>query len=83
MGAQFWTRNRRRLWRAEWRPGNSSCSNTTPPPPSPEITPEDIFLFPKLENYLAGKTLAQEIFDKEWEGVVPTVAEEAFTAAFR
>jgi hypothetical protein len=40
-------------------------------------------LFPKLENYLAGKTLAQEIFDKEWEGVVPTVAEEAFTAAFR
>jgi transposase len=38
-----------------------------PPPYSPDLAPAD-FLFPKLKKELAGHTMNQEEFKKEWEG---------------
>jgi histone-lysine N-methyltransferase SETMAR len=39
------------------------------PPFSPDLIPADYFLFPKLKKELAGFTITQEEFKKEWEGV--------------
>ncbi len=40
------------------------------PPFSPDLIPADYYLFPKLKNELAGSTMTQEEFKKEWEGVL-------------
>jgi transposase len=40
------------------------------PPYSPDLAPADYFLFPKLKKELAGFTITQEEFKKEWEGVL-------------
>jgi hypothetical protein len=48
------------------------------PPYSPDLTPADYFLFPKL----AGFTMTQEEFKKEWEGVLRRVSREEFAKAF-
>jgi hypothetical protein len=38
------------------------------PPYSPDLTPADFFLFPKVMRKLAGLTLTKETFKKDWEG---------------
>jgi hypothetical protein len=52
------------------------------PPYSPDLTPADYFLFPKLKKELAGFTMTQEEFKKEWEGVLRRVSREEFAKAF-
>jgi hypothetical protein len=39
------------------------------PPYSPDLALADYFLFPRVKRELAGLTLTQETFKKEWEGV--------------
>ena len=43
---------------------------------SPDLTPADSFLFPKLKKELAGFTMTQEDLKKEWEGVLKRVSRE-------
>jgi len=52
------------------------------PPYSPDLTPADYFLFPKLKKELAGFSMTQEEFKKEWEGVLRRVSREGFGKAF-
>ena len=52
------------------------------PPFSPNLIPADYFLFPKLKKELAGFTMTQEEFKKEWEGVLRRVSREEFAKAF-
>jgi histone-lysine N-methyltransferase SETMAR len=52
------------------------------PPYSPDLAPADFFLFPKLKKELAGHTMSQEEFKKEWEGVLRGVSKEDFAKAF-
>ncbi len=52
------------------------------PPYSPDLTPADYFLFPKLKKELAGITMTQEEFKKEWEGVLRGVSRKEFAKAF-
>jgi hypothetical protein len=52
------------------------------PPFSPDLIPADYFLFPKLKKELAGFTMTQEEFKKEWEGVLRRVSREEFAKAF-
>jgi hypothetical protein len=52
------------------------------PPYSPDLTPADYFLFPKLKKEMAGFTMTQEEFQKEWEGVLRKVSREEFAKAF-
>jgi hypothetical protein len=52
------------------------------PPYSPDLTLVDYFLFPKLNNELAGITMTQEKFKKEWEGVLRGISREEFAKAF-
>jgi hypothetical protein len=40
------------------------------PPYSPDLAPADYFLFPQLKKDLAGITMTQEEFKKDWEGVL-------------
>jgi hypothetical protein len=40
------------------------------------------FLFPKLKKELAGLTMTQEEFKKEWEGVLRGVSKDDFAKAF-
>ena len=51
-------------------------------PYSPDLTPADYFLFPKLKKELAGFSMTQEEFKKEWEGVLRRVSREGFGKAF-
>ncbi len=53
-----------------------------PPPYSFDLAPADYFLFPKLKKELAGITMIQEEFKKEWEGVLRVISREEFTKAF-
>jgi histone-lysine N-methyltransferase SETMAR len=53
------------------------------PPSSQNLAPADFFLFPKVKRELAGLTLTQEIFKKEWEGDVGTLLAADFATAFR
>jgi histone-lysine N-methyltransferase SETMAR len=53
------------------------------PPYSPDLTPADFFLFPWVKTKLAGLSMNQETFQKNWEGVVRTIPKEDFVAAFR
>jgi hypothetical protein len=52
------------------------------PPYSPDLTPADYFLFPKLKKELAGITMTQEKFKKEWEGVLRRFSREELAKAF-
>ena len=52
------------------------------PPYSPDLAPADFFLFPKIKNQLAGRTLTQETFQKSWEGMVRTIGKDDFATAF-
>jgi histone-lysine N-methyltransferase SETMAR len=52
------------------------------PPYSPDLAPADYFLFPKLKKELAGNTMTQEEFKKEWEGVLRGVSKDEFAKAF-
>jgi hypothetical protein len=52
------------------------------PPYSPDLAPADYFLFPKLKKELAGNTMTQEEFKKEWEGVLRRVSKDEFAKAF-
>ncbi len=51
------------------------------PPYSPDLTPAVYFLFPKLKKELAGFTISQEEFKKEWEGVLRRVSRKEFAKA--
>ena len=42
----------------------------------------DFFLFPKVKNKLAAKTLTQKIFRSSWEGIVKKLCKDDFAAAF-
>jgi histone-lysine N-methyltransferase SETMAR len=53
------------------------------PPYSPDLTPADFFLFPKVKRELAGLSLTKETFKKEWEGATKTLKVADFTTAFR
>lgn len=53
------------------------------PPYSPDLAPADFFLFPKIKEELAGRTLTRATFLTEWSGVVSTIAKDDFAAAFR
>ena len=52
------------------------------PPYSFDLAPADYFLFPKLKKELAGNTMTQEKFKKEWEGVLRGISREEFAKAF-
>jgi hypothetical protein len=52
------------------------------PPYSPDLAPADFFLFSKLKKELAGHTMTQEEFKKEWEGVLMGVSKDNFAKAF-
>jgi hypothetical protein len=52
------------------------------PPYSFDLAPADFFLFPKLKKKLAGITMTQERFKKEWEGVLRGNSREEFAKAF-
>ena len=49
---------------------------------TPDLTPADLFLFPKLVVQLAGLSFAQESLKRTWVGVSRTVTTETFAAAF-
>ncbi len=51
-------------------------------PYSSDLAPADYFLFPKLKKELAGITMTQEKFKKEWEGVLLGISREEFAKAF-
>jgi histone-lysine N-methyltransferase SETMAR len=53
------------------------------PPYSPDLTPADFFLFPKVMRELAGLTLTKKTFKKEWEGTARTLKAADFATAFR
>jgi len=52
------------------------------PPYLPDLAPADYFLFPKLKKELAGITMTQEKFKKEWEGVLRGISREEFAMTF-
>jgi hypothetical protein len=45
--------------------------------------PADFFLFRKVKEELASLHLTQESLKSTWEGVMRTIAEDEFPAAFR
>jgi histone-lysine N-methyltransferase SETMAR len=55
------------------------------PPYSPDLVPADYFLFPRVKRELAGLTLTQDTFKKEWEGAVRSITAKSadFVEAFR
>ena len=53
------------------------------PPYSPDLAPADFFLFPRVKRELAGLTLTQQTFKKEWEGAVRSLTAADFAEAFR
>jgi hypothetical protein len=59
-----------------------SIKRLSHPPYSPDLTPVNYFLFPKLKKELAGFTMTQEEFKKDWEGVLRRVSREEFAKAF-
>ena len=52
------------------------------PPYSPDLAPADFFLFPKVKNDLAGKTLTQDTFRSSWEGAIKKLSKDDFATAF-
>ena len=51
-------------------------------PYSPDLTPANFFLFPKLIRELAGITMTQEHFKNKWEGVLRALSKDDFVRAF-
>jgi histone-lysine N-methyltransferase SETMAR len=52
------------------------------PPYSLDLAPADYFLFPRIKRQLAGLTLTQDSFKKEWEGAVRSITAAEFAEAF-
>jgi len=50
---------------------------------SPDLAPADFFLFPEIKKQLAGKSLTQQSFKKEWEGAARNLNAYDFSYAFR
>jgi len=50
---------------------------------SPDLTPADFFLFPKVKEALAGITIAADGVKNAWDGVTRTITKEAYAAAFQ
>ena len=70
----------RRWSRSSWRKKRIKLLSHLPY--SFDLAPADYFLFPKLKKELAGITMTQEKFKKEWEGVLRRISREEFTKAF-
>ena len=70
----------RRWSRSSWRKKRIRLLSN--PPYSFDLAPADYFLFPKLKKELAGITMTQEKFKKEWEGVLRGISREEFAKAF-
>jgi hypothetical protein len=70
----------RRWSRSSWRKKRNKLLSH--PPYSFDLAPADYFLFPKLKKELAGITMTQEKFKKEWEGVLRGISREEFAKAF-
>jgi histone-lysine N-methyltransferase SETMAR len=51
-------------------------------PFSPNLAPTDFFLFLKVKRELAGLTLNQKTFKKEWKEAVRTLLAADFATAF-
>jgi hypothetical protein len=64
----------RRWSRSSWR--KKRIKLLSRPPYSSDLSPADYFLFPKLKKELAGLTMTQEKFKKEWEGVLRGISRE-------
>ena len=52
------------------------------PPYSPDFTPADFFLFPKVKSALAGDTLTAGELKSAWEGVTGTLTPADYASAF-
>ena len=70
----------RRWSRSSWR--KKRIKLLSHPLYSSDLAPADYFLFPKLKKELAGITMTQEKFKKEWEGVLWGISREEFAKAF-
>jgi hypothetical protein len=70
----------RRWCRSSWR--KRRIKLLSQPPYSFGLAPADYFLFPKLNKELAGITMTQEKFKKEWEGVLRRISREEFAKDF-
>ena len=70
----------RRWSRSSWR--KKRIKLLSHPPYSFDLAPADYFLFPKLKKELAGITMTQEKFKKEWEGVLRGISREEFAKTF-
>jgi hypothetical protein len=70
----------RRWSRSSWR--KKRIKLLSHPHYSSDLAPADYFLFPKLKKELAGITMTQEKFKKEWEGVLWGISREEFAKAF-
>jgi hypothetical protein len=46
------------------------------------LAPADYFLFPTIKRQLAGLTLTQDSFKKEWEGAVRSITAAEFAETF-
>jgi hypothetical protein len=53
------------------------------PPYLLDLAPADYFLFPRVKRELAGLTLTQNTFKKEWEGAIRSITAADFAEAFR
>jgi histone-lysine N-methyltransferase SETMAR len=53
------------------------------PPYSPDLAPADFFLFWRVKEELAGRSLDEGTLKKTWEGVTRNNAAEEFATAFR
>jgi len=70
----------RRWSRSSWQ--KKRIKLLSHPPYSFDLAPADYFLFPKPKKELAGITMTQEKFKKEWEGVLRGISREEFAMAF-
>jgi hypothetical protein len=52
------------------------------PPYSPDITPEDLFLFLRLKLQLAGFVLSQERLKTSWDGVIQPLSKTSLLSPF-
>ena len=49
----------------------------------PDLAPADFFIFPKVKNYLVGKTLTQDTFRSSWEGAIKKLSKDDFATDFK
>jgi hypothetical protein len=52
-------------------------------PCSTDLAPTDFLLFPKLKSELAGLSMTQESFQESSNGVIRSILQDDFAAAFR